>query len=137
MNRGRESWTIRKLPSGSWLGVCDSLSITLEADSESELKSTIDEAVDALLSGPLDLHFQVTADEEGILSAFCDEVPGLMTGGQTREQVAKEMIPDAIVCWYEGCRKLGISAVTVTKVDVDAPPAPQPITARVLFGLPI
>lgn len=51
-------WATARLPSGVWIGICDPLGITVEADNEEDLRSVIQEAhhtlfVDLLEDGEL------------------------------------------------------------------------------------
>jgi hypothetical protein len=42
-------WAVRKLQSGTWIGVCNTLGLTIVAKDDQELKSVIEEALSGLL----------------------------------------------------------------------------------------
>jgi hypothetical protein len=52
------------------------------------------------------LHFTVTADDN-MLTAVCDELPGLVTCAEKIDRLMVPMIRDAIIGWFDTLKKRG------------------------------
>ena len=75
------------------------------------------------------LHFDVTTDADGLFTAICREIPGLLTCAESRERLGVPMLRDAVIGWFETLRKLGLYEQTMLTLDAD--PAASTVTFSV------
>jgi hypothetical protein len=66
----------------------------------------------------VELHFTVYEDDD-LLTATCDEFPGLVTCAPTVERLLMPMLRDAIIGWFDALKKRGHidEALATLKVD--------------------